>query len=123
MRFPFGTTVAGLFCAIILFVMTPGRANARYYRDGDYTGPAFSAYYGYLQVQVVIRGGRIAAVNVPRYPSDRSTSRRIAARAVPELKREAIRSQSAAVHVVSGATLDSRAFQRSLAAALRKSVA
>ncbi|MBU6497819.1 MAG: FMN-binding protein [Rhodospirillales bacterium] len=92
----------------------------RGYHDGRFTGPAFSAYYGWVQVQVVVTGGKLAAVNVLRYPSDRVTSRRIAHRALPLLEREVIRAQSARVHAVSGATLTSRAFLRSVSVALRR---
>ncbi|ODU56674.1 MAG: hypothetical protein ABS99_05650 [Acetobacteraceae bacterium SCN 69-10] len=90
------------------------------YRDGSYTGPAFSAYYGWVQVQANIRGGSLVSVRVLRYPSDRSTSRRIAHIALPRLEREVIRAQSAHVHAVSGATLTSDAFLRSMDAALRR---
>ena len=92
----------------------------RPYRDGSYTGPAVSAYYGWVQVQAIIRGGSLVTVKVLRYPSDRATSRRIAARALPWLEREVVRAQSAHVHAVSGATLTSRAFLRSTDAALRE---
>jgi uncharacterized protein with FMN-binding domain len=90
------------------------------YRDGTYTGPAYSAYYGWVQVQAIIRHGQLASVRVLRYPSDRSTSRRIAHVALPILAREVIRAQSSRVHAVSGATLTSDAFIRSMNGALRR---
>lgn len=90
------------------------------YRDGTFTGPSSSAYWGWVQVQAVIRGGNLVDVRVLRYPSDRSTSRRIAHIALPRLAREVIRAQSTRVHAVSGATLDSRAFLRSMHGALRR---
>jgi uncharacterized protein with FMN-binding domain len=97
----------------------PAVAQPRY-RDGTFVGPTVDAYYGYLQVEAIIQGGRIAEVRVLRYPSDRITSRRIAARSLPYLEREVIRAQSGRIDGVSGATLDSRAFVRSIDGALRQ---
>ncbi len=97
----------------------PAVAQQRY-RDGTFVGPTVDAYYGYLQVEAIIQGGRIAEVRVLRYPSDRITSRRIAARSLPYLEREVIRAQSGRIDGVSGATLDSRAFVRSIDGALRQ---
>ena len=58
-------------------------------------------------------------VQVIDYPHDRSRSQRINQQALPALKKEAIALQSAAVHIISGATPTSRAFSESLSAALR----
>lgn len=88
------------------------------YRDGTYTGLSADAYYGSVQVAVVIQGGNLVSVQVLNYPSDRSTSRHINSRALPALRQEAIQSQSAKIDVVSGATLTSRAYRKSLDAAL-----
>jgi uncharacterized protein with FMN-binding domain len=73
-----------------------------------------------VQVQAVIHGGRIAAVNVLRHPFHSATSRAINGRALPWLEQEVIRAQSADVNAISGATLTSRAFIRSMSAALRQ---
>ena len=94
-------------------------AYIRRYRDGLSTGRAFDAYYGAVQVQAVIRSGRVVAVNVLRYPAHSGTSRSINRRALPSLEQEVIRAQSADVHAVSGATLTSDAFIRSMDEALR----
>lgn len=107
-----------------LFQMPSRRPAAQtaawHYRDGVYTGPSVSAYYGYVRIQVQVRGGRVVGVRVLDYPSDRPNSRYINSRALPWLEQEVIRAQSARVHMVSGATLSSRAFIRSTAAALRQ---
>ncbi len=94
-------------------------AYTRRYRDGLSTGRAFDAYYGAVQVQAVIRGGRVVAINVLRYPAHSGTSRSINRRALPRLEQEVISGQSADVHAVSGATLTSDAFIRSTDEALR----
>jgi uncharacterized protein with FMN-binding domain len=88
------------------------------YKDGTFTGPTTNAYYGQVQVQVVINGGKISAVTFLNYPQDRRTSQRINAYAVPQLQTEAVQAQTAKVNVVSGATLTSQAFMASLQSAL-----
>jgi uncharacterized protein with FMN-binding domain len=88
------------------------------YVDGSYTGSAADAYYGYVQVQVAVSGGKITDVQFLQYPNDRNTSRYINSQAMPILKSEAIQAQSAQVDGVSGASDTSAAFQESLASAL-----
>ena len=88
------------------------------YADGSYTGSVADAYYGSVQVQVIVQSGKVATVNFLQYPSDRSTSRYINGQAMPILQSEAIQAQSANVDIVSGATDTSMAFQQSLANAL-----
>ncbi len=87
--------------------------------DGTYTGSVVDAYYGLVQIQVLVQSGQLVDVNVLRYPSDRRLSVRINRYALPILRREAIIAQSANVNIVSGATLTSEAFLRSLGSALR----
>jgi uncharacterized protein with FMN-binding domain len=95
-------------------------ANRSVLADGDYTGPAVNAYYGLVQVQVSIQGGRLVSIDVLRYPSDRRTSRYINSQALPMLQREVIQAQNAHVYGVSGATLTSQAYLQSVDAALRE---
>ncbi len=90
------------------------------YKDGQYTGDSADAYYGNIQVQVTISGGKIADVVFLDYPHDRRTSVEINSQAMPYLKQEAIAAQSANVDIVSGATDTSRAFIQSLQSALDK---
>ena len=94
-------------------------ANAGYV-DGTYTGPAVDAYYGIIQMQAVVKGGRLAGVKVVKYPSDRQTSIAINRQALPMLRDEVVAAQSANVNIVSGATLTSRAFIKSIAGALQQ---
>ncbi len=93
------------------------------YQDGSYTGSQNDAYYGQVQVQVTVHGGRLVSVDAVRYPADRSTSRSINRQALPMLEREVIQAQSARVDLISGATLTSRAYVKSLGVALRKASA
>ena len=93
------------------------------YVDGTYTGDSEGAYYGDVQVEAVVQGGKLSAVNFLQYPSDRRTSQSINNRAMAVLKTEAIQAQSSNVSIVSGATDTSAAFQQSLATALAQAKA
>ena len=88
------------------------------YKDGSYTGSVQDAYYGNIQVQAVISGGRITDVIFLQFPNDNGTSQYINSQADPMLKQEAIQAQSAQVDIVSGASASSQAFQASLSDAL-----
>lgn len=88
------------------------------YRDGTYAGSSENAYYGRVQVQVTIANHQIASVKVLDYPQDRRTSRYINSQALPLLKREVIAADNANIDAVSGATLTSEAYIRSLDNAL-----
>ena len=96
----------------------PVAAPKGQYRDGSYTGASVDAYYGNIQVKVVVSGGKISDVQFLDYPQDRSNSVRINTYAMPLLKSEAIKAQSANVDGVSGASFSSAAFKKSLASAL-----
>ncbi len=96
-----------------------GSASARF-ADGSYTGPVVDAYYGLMQIQAVIKGGRLQSIKILKYPNDRNTSVYINRQALPMLRDEVISAQSANVDIISGATLSSDAFLRSLGAALAK---
>jgi uncharacterized protein with FMN-binding domain len=88
------------------------------YKDGSYTGPAVDAYWGKVQVQAVVENGQIASLTILKYPSDRRESQRINQPALPLLRTEVVKAQTARVNIISGATLTSQAFMRSLDAAL-----
>jgi len=88
--------------------------------DGTFVGSVENAYYGLVQVEANFAQGKLVSVKVLQYPSDRRTSVYINSRALPVLRREAIAAQSANVDIVSGATLTSRAFARSLDAAFNR---
>ncbi len=96
----------------------PPPAPRGMYTDGTYTGVVADAYYGNVQVQAIISGGKLADVQILQYPNDRSRSISINTRAMPILRSEAIVAQNANVDIVSGATDSSQAFQQSLDSAL-----
>lgn len=94
--------------------------NGSQFSDGTYTGTNENAYYGRVQVSVTIVGNRITSVTPLDYPQDRRTSRYINGQALPMLQQEVISAQSANIDTISGATLTSEAYIRSLGTALRK---
>ncbi len=99
-------------------VQAPPSKPAGLYRDGSYTGDVADAYYGNVEIKAIIQNGKIQDVQFLQYPNDRSHSIIINTEAMPLLKSEAIRAQSAEVDIISGATQTSRAFIESLTGAL-----
>ena len=93
------------------------------YTDGTYTGSVADAYYGNVQVQVTIAGGKLTDVQFLQHPGGRSTSVYINSQAMPMLTQEAIAAQSANVSGVSGASETSMAFVQSLTSALAQAKA
>lgn len=102
---------------------TPTPKPTGQYVDGTYTGSAADAYYGTVQVEAIVAGGKLTDVKFLQYPNDRSTSRAINGQAMPVLRTEAIRAQSANVSGVSGASDTSAAFVESLGSALAQAKA
>ena len=97
-----------------------GRTVAYGLTDGRFTGRRVYAYYGFVRVEAMVRGGRLANVRVLEYPHDNSTSRYINGVALPYLIQEAVGAQSSRVDLISGATFTSDAFARSLRDALTR---
>jgi uncharacterized protein with FMN-binding domain len=95
-----------------------GSNNSSKYKDGTYTGSVADAYYGNVQIQVIITSGKITKVKFLQYPNTHSTSVIINNQAMPYLQQETIQAQSSNVQLISGATYTSQAFVQSLQSAL-----
>lgn len=95
-------------------------SSSVHYKDGTYTGSVADAYYGNIQVQVSVSGGKLTDVQFLQHPNDNPTSSFINSQAMPILRSEALQAQSATVQGVSGASDSSAAFQQSLASALQQ---
>ena len=80
-------------------------------------GAVVDTEFGPYQVRVTFSGTTITDVQIITEPGDRH-SQRIADRAGPTLRTEALRAQSAHIDTVSGATITSEAYARSLQAAI-----
>lgn len=88
------------------------------FKDGNYTGNVVDAYYGNVQVAVVISSGRLTDIKFLQTPDSEQESIFINQQAKPQLKQEAIQSQSPNVNTISGATFTTQAFNKSLTNAL-----
>lgn len=95
-----------------------GAGHMSGYRDGTYTGSVEDAFYGNVQVQATVQGGKIVQVTFLDHPQDNPTSRAINGQAMPYLQQEAISTQNAQVNIITGATDTSLAFIQSLTTAL-----
>lgn len=82
------------------------------------TGSVAQTEWGPVQVQITVADGRITDVAVVQYPSENGKDQQINARALPVLINETISAQSASIDMVSGATITSRGYLRSLQNAL-----
>ena len=94
-------------------------AQAVTLHDGTFDGGIHDAYFGPVQVEIVVQGGKVVSSTAVQYPDHRRTSVRINDYALPILEREAVKIQTAAVHTVSGATLTCDAYKASLSDALK----
>jgi uncharacterized protein with FMN-binding domain len=82
-------------------------------------GPSVNMRWGPVRVRIRVKGKRFTSIGTTA-PTERPKSARINGQAIPILRQEALRAQSARINVVSGATLTSNAFARSLQAAISK---
>lgn len=96
-------------------------ARALVLHDGTFVGGSYSAYYGPVQVQVTVSGGAIVDAKAIKFPNKSGTSRSINRQALPYLQQELINAQSGRIDLISGATLTSRAYVKSVRDALNKS--
>ncbi|MEU0395154.1 FMN-binding protein [Streptomyces sp. NPDC006208] len=83
-------------------------------------GAVASTQYGDVQVRITVSGGRITAADAVKAPDSDANSRKIAARAVPELNQAAVAAQSAQIDAVSGASYTSEGYIKSLQSAIDK---
>ena len=97
-------------------------ARAATLHDGTFDGGVYDAYFGPVQVEITVQGGKLVSCKATQYPNHRSTSVSINRQALPMLEREVVSVQSARVHMISGATLTSRAYIASLVEAVQQAV-
>jgi uncharacterized protein with FMN-binding domain len=109
------------------------RATKKIVVSKRFTGSLASVQqWGSLQVTIVVRKTttitgtkkkvtrKLTAVSVPTYPNHTDRSIYINQTALPILKAEALRAQSANINMISGATDSSDAFAQSLQSAILK---
>jgi uncharacterized protein with FMN-binding domain len=82
------------------------------------TGPAISTPYTTIQVRAYVRHGRLVGVREVLVANDNAHTKALNDRAIPILHEEALRTGSAHIHTVSGATGTSASYMSSLQAAI-----
>ena len=87
-------------------------------KDGTFAGQTVTSFFGPIQVQIVVSGGRISGVKTLQSPGDNPQSAYIASVATPYLAQEVLQAQSAKINIVSGATYDSQSYAQSVQSAL-----
>lgn len=95
----------------------PGGGAANGLKDGLFRGKASVNPYGPIQVTIRVAGGRITGVAATHATSPARTLQ-VNRRAIPLLRQETLKAQSAQIDAVSGATYTSRSFAASLQSAL-----
>jgi len=83
-------------------------------KSGTFTGAAVQTRWGAVQVQIVVAGGKVTSANAVRYPTGNGNDAQINAYAIPVLNSEAVAASSAKIDMVSGATVTSGGYLKSL---------
>jgi hypothetical protein len=83
-------------------------------------GPLVRMNRGIVQVTITLEYGTLTDVEMTRYPTSDRRATQISLDAEPMLEEEALESQSADIHIVSGATETSHAYIKSLREALQE---
>jgi uncharacterized protein with FMN-binding domain len=86
--------------------------------NGTFTGPTVNVNYGNVQVQIVVKDGKIIDATALQAPSGRND--RWTNMALPILKKQTLAAQSAAIQGASGASYTSYGWYTSLQGALAK---
>jgi uncharacterized protein with FMN-binding domain len=84
------------------------------------TGDVADTRWGPVQVQLTVSGGKVTKVAVVQYPYNNGRDQEINDYALPILVKETTEAQSAQIDMVSGATVTSDGYVRSLQSALDK---
>lgn len=97
-----------------------GTSGSRQTSASTVTGDVEQTQWGPVQVELTIAGGKITDVAVPTYPNGNGRDAEINSYALPQLVQETLSAQSANIDMVSGATVTSDGYLRSLQSALDK---
>jgi uncharacterized protein with FMN-binding domain len=95
-----------------------GSSGTRSTKITTYTGPVAQTRWGPVQVKISVQGGKLTKVTILQHPSGNSRDAEINNYALPILINETVTAQSANIDMVSGATVTSDGYVRSLQAAL-----
>lgn len=90
----------------------------RNYKDGEYVGKSTATAWGNVQLKIKIANNRLTQITVLKYPNTHSHSVELNRQVLPIYRQEAVKSQSANIQQVSGATETWKGFTDSLQSAL-----
>jgi len=99
-----------------------GSSGSRSTKITTYTGPVAQTRWGPVQVKISVQGGKLTKVTILQQPSGNSRDAEINNYALPILINESLKAQSANIDMVSGATVTSGGYVKSLQAALDEAV-
>ena len=99
---------------------TPTGSTTPTAKSATATGDAIFVDYGYVQLKVTAKAGKITKIVAVQLPNQDGRSISISNAVEPMLKQEALTAQSANIAGVSGATFTSGGYQQSLQSALDK---
>ena len=83
-----------------------------------FTGDVAPTQWGPVQVQITVKAGKVTRSRAVQYPQNNDRDYMINSYALPILDQEVVQQQSAAIDVVSGATVTSDGYLQSLQAAI-----
>jgi len=99
-----------------------GSSGSRSTKITTYTGSVAQTRWGPVQVKINVQGGKLTKVTILQHPSGNSRDAKINDNALPILINESLQAQSANIDMVSGATVTSGGYVKSLQAALDEAV-
>jgi len=114
--------LAAIPLALSLTSGTASAAHAGSTKVGTYRGPVEYLQHGPVQVTIKVRNKRIVGVQAAYQPPD-ARSVFLQERAIPILREETLRAQSARIDIVSGATETSDGYIASLQATIHTATA
>jgi uncharacterized protein with FMN-binding domain len=86
--------------------------------SATFTGDAADTRWGLVQVRITVQGGRITTSEAVQHPQENRRDVQINDYALPILSQRALQAQSASIDTVSGATVTSDGYRRSLQSAI-----
>jgi uncharacterized protein with FMN-binding domain len=86
--------------------------------SGTFTGSRVNTRWGIVQVQISVQNGKITNSQAIEYPRNNGRDQQINAYALPILNQATVSAQSATIDSISGATVTSDGYLRSLQSAI-----
>jgi uncharacterized protein with FMN-binding domain len=97
---------------------TSGDSSSGTLASGTFTGDSAATRWGPVQVEITVKNGKITKSEAIVYPTENHRDVEINDNALPILSDETIQAQSAQIDFVSGATVTSDGYTRSLQSAI-----